>query len=101
MKSSGDDFIAVVYDKHSKHLCVMKQRALRSLELYKRLEFENDDNAIAIDLATVKAGQSVDIDIPIANKPALTSDNYGQMTITLEADGEEIPILIRDISVDF
>ena len=64
------------------------------------IEFENDDNAIAIDLATVKAGQSVDIDIPIANKPALTSDGYGQIAIALEADGEDLPMLIRDIEVN-
>ena len=38
IKSSEDNFIAVVYDKRAKHLCVMKRRALRSRELYKILK---------------------------------------------------------------
>ena len=62
IKSSERDYIAVVYDKQAKHLCVMKKRALRSRELYKILKacdephvphiyrlFEHEGNLIVIE----------------------------------------------------
>ena len=38
LKSSAQDFIAVVYDKRAKKLCVMKQRALNSRPIYQMLQ---------------------------------------------------------------
>ena len=38
LKSSAQDFIAVVYDKRAKKLCVMKQRALNSRPIYQMLK---------------------------------------------------------------
>lgn len=62
IKSSERDYIAVVYDKQAKHLCVMKKRSLRSHELYKILKacdnphvphiyrlFEHEGNLIVIE----------------------------------------------------
>ncbi len=62
LKSSEHAYIAVVYDKHAGHLCVMKRRALRSMELYKLLKtcdnahlpkiyrlFERDGDLIVIE----------------------------------------------------
>ncbi len=64
-----------------------------------RITVDFDDNdEIIIEPADIKAGASVDIDIPIANKAAL-SDDYGQLSIALTADGADIPILIRDIEL--
>ena len=42
LKSSEKDFIAVVYDKRTKKLCVMKQRALNSQPIYKILQELNE-----------------------------------------------------------
>lgn len=38
LKESAQDFVAVVYDKHVKRLCVMKQRALSSRPIYQLLQ---------------------------------------------------------------
>ena len=38
LKSSAQDFIAVVYDKSTKKICVMKQRALHSKKIYQTLQ---------------------------------------------------------------
>ena len=62
-----------------------------------KIDFDGDE--LIIEHADIKSGQTVDIDIPIANKPAL-SDDYGQLTIALEADGADLPILIRDLNVE-
>ena len=42
LKNSEQNFIATVYDKHAKRLCVMKQRALTSRPIYQTLK-ELDD----------------------------------------------------------
>ena len=42
LKSSAQDFVAVVYDKRTKRLCVLKQRALNSKPIYQILK-ELDD----------------------------------------------------------
>lgn len=63
-----------------------------------KLDF--DDEEIIIEHGDIKAGQTVDIDLPIANKPALSGDDYGQLSIELAADGEDLPLLIRDIAVN-
>ena len=42
VKESEKSFIALVYDKHAKRLCAMKQRDLRSLDLYKILKDSNN-----------------------------------------------------------
>ena len=62
LKSSAQDFIAVVYDKRTKKLCVMKQRALNSRPIYQMLQeldephipkiyrlFEHDGKLIVIE----------------------------------------------------
>ncbi len=38
LKESEQDFVAVVYDKHTKKVCVMKQRALNSRPIYQMLK---------------------------------------------------------------
>lgn len=62
------------------------------------------DDAITIDCADIEVGQTVDIDIALADKIALKvlgADNiHGQIAIALESAGEEYPILIRDINVE-
>ena len=62
-----------------------------------KVDFDGDE--IIIEHTDIKAGQTVDIEIPIANRPAL-SDDYGQLSIALEADDEDLPILIRDLNVE-
>ena len=42
IKDTEKSFIALVYDKHAKRLCAMKQRDLRSLDLYKILKDSNN-----------------------------------------------------------
>lgn len=42
LKNSEQNFIATVYDKHAKRLCVMKQRALTSRPIYQILKELND-----------------------------------------------------------
>ena len=42
VKESEKSFIALVYDKHAKRLCAMKQRDMRSLDLYKILKDSNN-----------------------------------------------------------
>ena len=42
IKDTEKDFVALVYDKHSKRLCAMKQRDLHSAELYKLLQICNN-----------------------------------------------------------
>ena len=42
IKSTEKSFVALVYDKHSKRLCAMKQRDLRSLDLYTILQDSNN-----------------------------------------------------------
>ena len=38
LKSSEQGFVALVYDKHAKRLCAMKERNTKSLEIYKTLK---------------------------------------------------------------
>lgn len=42
LKESAQDFVAVVYDKRAKRLCVMKQRALTSRPIYQILQELNE-----------------------------------------------------------
>lgn len=38
LKESGEGSVAIVYDRHAKQVCIMKQRPLRSRDLYRKLK---------------------------------------------------------------
>ena len=64
---------------------------------------KNQKNEFSIDIPTVKVGQSVDVNIPLANHSALyvLGDNniHGQLTIKLESPSGKYPILTRKIEI--
>ena len=63
----------------------------------------NQKSELAIDIPTVKVGQSVDVNIPLAHNTALyvLGDNniHGQFTIKLESPSGQYPMLIRKIEI--
>ena len=64
---------------------------------------KNQKNEFAIDIPTIKVGQSVDVNIPLANHSALyvLGDNniHGQLNIKLESPSGKYPILTRRIEI--
>ena len=64
---------------------------------------KNQKSEFAIDIPTIKVGQSVDVNIPLANNTALyvLGDNniHGQLTIKLESPSGNFPMLIRKIEI--
>ena len=64
---------------------------------------KNQKSEFAIDIPTIKVGQSVDVNIPLANHSALyvLGDNniHGQLTIKLESPSGKYPILTRRIEI--
>ena len=64
---------------------------------------KNPQNNFSIDIQTIKVGQSVDVNIPLANHSALyvLGDNniHGQFTIKLESPSGNFPMLIRKIEI--
>ena len=64
---------------------------------------KNPQNDFSIDIPTIKVGQSVDVNIPLANHSALyvLGDNniHGQIAIRLESQSGQYPTLIRKIEI--
>lgn len=48
LKNSSQGFVAAVYDKRSRRLCTMKQRALKSLPIYQTLQDLNNPHVLQI-----------------------------------------------------
>lgn len=60
-----------------------------------------NDEKIFYDKPTIKSGQKIDFEIPIAKKIALRRNNHGEIYISLESPShEKIPLLIRYIEVE-
>ena len=64
---------------------------------------KNQKSEFAIDIPTIKVGQSVDVNIPLANHSALyvLGDNniHGQIAIKLESPSGQYPMLTRKIEI--
>ena len=70
IKADGKSFVAVVYDKHAKRLCLMKERDARSTELYKILR---------------------ELDLPHVPKIYRTFDRDGKLVVIEEhVDGQTL-----------
>ena len=64
---------------------------------------KSQKSEFAIDIPTIKVGQSVDVNIPLAHNTALhvLGDNniHGQLAIKLESSSGKYPVLIRKIEI--